>query len=368
MKRMLHWMEKEKLALLLCVCLSGSMLLFAGCGGGDANSSAKYTGSYMAENATTTSASDSLYSNYEEAERYDEGSGSENVSENSESSNRKLITTMNISAETTEFDTLLNTVNAKVAALGGYVESSNINVGSSYYEGYGSSRNASMTIRIPAAHLQEFTDLVTENSNITSQSKNVDDVTLSYVDLQSRKNAYKAEEERLLEMMEMAQTIDEMIVIEDKLADVRYHLESMESQLRTFDNQVDYSTVYLNIKEVVRITPPAPQSVGEKIREGFSENLLTVGLGIRDFFVGLIVNLPFIVIWAVIILVIVLIVKAVSAHSKKKQLRKIREQQNANPGYYQAPAGGPFPNTAPAQQIQGNDAGQKDIPKDRNNG
>ncbi|MBR1441126.1 MAG: DUF4349 domain-containing protein [Lachnospiraceae bacterium] len=306
---------------MLSICMAVGMLLFAGCGGSSSyNSSAKYAGE-----ATTTAdfASDSLYTTYDE-EYAEEDRSSESVNENGASSNRKLITTVNLSAETTDFDTLINNINQKVAALGGYIESSNVNIGSSYYEGYGSSRSASMTIRVPANNLQEMTDMVTENSNITSQSKNVDDVTLSYVDLQSRKNAYKAEEERLLEMMEMTQTIDEMIIIEDKLADVRYHLESMESQLRTFDNQVDYSTVYLNIKEVVRITPPAPQSIGEKISEGFTENLVLVGTGIRDFFVGLIINLPFIVIWVIIILIVVFIVKAVSNHSKKKAIAKMR--------------------------------------------
>ncbi len=321
MKKMVTWIERERISLLLCICLVGSMLLFAGCGGGSSYESSKYAATEAG--ASANYATDSLYTTYDE-EYAEEDRSSESVNENGAASSRKLITTVNLSAETTDFDTLINNINQKVAALGGYIESSNVNIGSSYYDGYGSSRSASMTIRVPAGNLQEMTDMVTENSNITSQSKNVDDVTLSYVDLQSRKNAYKAEEERLLEMMELTQTIDEMIIIEDKLADVRYHLESMESQLRTFDNQVDYSTIYLNIKEVVRITPPAPQSIGEKISEGFTENLVIVGTGIRAFFVGLIINLPFIVIWVIIILIVVVIVKAASNHSKKKAIAKMR--------------------------------------------
>ncbi len=343
MKKMVTWIERERISLLLCICLVGSMLLFAGCGGSSSYESSKYAATEAG--ATANYATDSLYTTYDE-EYAEEDRSSESVNENGASSNRKLITTVNLSAETTDFDTLINNINQKVAALGGYIESSNVNIGSSYYEGYGSSRSASMTIRVPANNLQEMTDMVTENSNITSQSKNVDDVTLSYVDLQSRKNAYKAEEERLLEMMELTQTIDEMIIIEDKLADVRYHLESMESQLRTFDNQVDYSTVYLNIKEVVRITPPAPQSIGEKISEGFTENLVIVGTGIRDFFVGLIINLPFIVIWVIIILIVVVIVKAASNHSKKKAIAKMRAN-GVEPYYGNPQATGVIQGTQP---------------------
>ena len=352
MKKMIKWVEREKISLALSLCLVAGMLLFAGCGGGGSsyNSSSKYAG----EAATANYATDSLYTTYDE-EYAEEDRSSESVNENGAASSRKLITTVNLSAETTDFDTLINNINQKVTALGGYIESSNVNIGSSYYDGYGSSRSASMTIRVPAGNLQEMTDMVTENSNITSQSKNVDDVTLSYVDLQSRKNAYKAEEERLLEMMELTQTIDEMIIIEDKLADVRYHLESMESQLRTFDNQVDYSTIYLDIKEVVRITPPAPQSIGEKISEGFTENLVIVGTGIRDFFVGLIINLPFIVIWVIIILIVVVIVKAASNHSKKKAIAKMRAN-GVEPYYGNAQTTGAIQNLQPGMNAGNNGA------------
>ena len=352
MKKMVTWIERERISLLLCVCLVGSMLLFAGCGGGSSYESSKYAATEAGANANY--ATDSLYTTTTYDEEYaEEGRSSESINENGSTSNRKLITTVNLSAETTDFDTLLNNINQKVASLGGYIESSNVDIGSSYYEGYGSSRSASMTIRIPAGNLKEVTDMVTENSNITSQTKNVDDVTLSYVDLQSRKNAYKAEEERLLEMMELTQSIDEMIIIEDKLADVRYHLESMESQLRTFDNQVDYSTIYLNIKEVVRITPPAPQSIGEKISEGFTENLVVVGTGIRDFFVGLIINLPFIVIWVILILIVVFIVKAVSKHSKKKAIAKMQANAAQQPYYGNIQTTGAISGAQPGAAVTG---------------
>ena len=195
MKKMIKWVEREKISLALSLCLVAGMLLFAGCGGGSSYESSKYATTTTEAGANASYDTDSLYTTYDE-EYAEEGRSSESINENGSTSNRKLITTVNLSAETTDFDTLLNNINQKVASLGGYIESSNVDIGSSYYEGYGSSRSASMTIRIPAGNLQEMTDMVTKNSNITSQSKNVDDVTLSYVDLQSRKNAYKAEEER----------------------------------------------------------------------------------------------------------------------------------------------------------------------------
>jgi hypothetical protein len=114
--------------------------------------------------------------------------------------------------------------------------------------------------------------------------------------------------------MEQAETIEDLITIEDKLADVRYQLESMESQIRTYDNQIDYSTVYLDITEVNRTTSK-PQTTWERMISGFGDSLYGVGIGIRDFFVGVVIYLPYIVVWGLIILCIVLIVKKV--HKKK---------------------------------------------------
>ncbi len=100
-----------------------------------------------------------------------------------------------------------------------------------------------------------FLSQVAENGNITSRSEQETDVTLDYVDLDSHKAVLLAEQERLLSFLEQAETVEEMIMLESRLSEVRYQIESMERQLRTYDNQVEYSTVYLSITEVVELTP-----------------------------------------------------------------------------------------------------------------
>ena len=77
--------------------------------------------------------------------------------------------------------------------------------------------------------------------------------------------------------------------------EVRYQLESMESQLRTYDNQISYSTIYLNINEVTKLTPVKEQSTWEKISTGFVDSLYGVGAGLMNFIIRLIINLPYLV-------------------------------------------------------------------------
>ena len=95
-----------------------------------------------------------------------------------------------------------------------------------------------MTARIPAKRLDEFVQRVGEQSNITNKEERVEDVTLQYVDLESRKKALATEQDRLLELLEKAESVEDIISIEARLSDVRYELESMESQLRTLNNQI----------------------------------------------------------------------------------------------------------------------------------
>ncbi len=252
---------------------------------------------------------------------------------------RKLITTMNVSAETRTFDETLSKVEAKTSSLGGYIESSDIYNGNSYYDVYSgssvSSRHASFTVRVPAPKLPEFLETVSENSNILSQSKNVEDITLSYVDTESRKNALKAEEKRLLAFMEEAESVEEMLQVESRLTDVRYELERIESQLRTYDNQVNFSTVYLDIKEVAVYTEPTPeQTVWDRIREGFADNLRNVEEWLVDLFVWFVVHIPQIAVFLVFVLIITVIVVTLDKRSRKKnikryELRKAKEAQEA---------------------------------------
>ncbi len=238
---------------------------------------------------------------------------------------RKLIRNVNLEVETETFEELLATVEDKTKSLSGYIEESYTYNGSNYY-GRGT-RNANMTIRIPAERLDEFLSAVSEVSNVISRNESVTDVTLQYVDMESHKKALQAEQDRLLELLEKAETIEDIISLESRLSEVRYQIESMESKLRTMDNQVSYSTVYLYIEEVTKLTPVKEQTVWEKISTGFVNSLYRIGNGFTDFVIGFIIALPYLIVWAVIIVMLVLIIRMVIRRSKQKKQLKHTEAE-----------------------------------------
>lgn len=208
---------------------------------------------------------------------------------------RKLIRTVSIDAETDQLEPLLDTLNGKINALGGYVESRNVYNGSTYSSRR--YRHADLTIRIPAEQLDGFVEHVSGVSNVVSSDEQIDDVTLTYVDTETRVAALETEQARLLDLMEKAETLSDLLEIESRLTEVNYQLESWASQLKALENQVSYATVHLYISEVQEYTPVAEKTTWQRIAEGFVDSLEGIWDGAVEIFVWVLANSPYLVLF-----------------------------------------------------------------------
>ena len=243
---------------------------------------------------------------------------------------RKLIRTVFLTMETTEFDPLLEELSQTVTNLGGYVESSNVS-GSSILASPESRRYANLIVRIPSDQLDGFLSQMESLGNVTNRSESTEDVTLQYSDMESRKKALLIEQERLLELLAEAESMDAVIALESRLSEIRYQLESIESQLRIYDNQVDYSTVHIDLSEVKVFTSTSPDSIGTRIQKGFSKNLKSVSDGLVNFFVMIITSLPTLVVLAVILGILVLILRKLIRFDKR-QIQKNKKTDSPETG------------------------------------
>ncbi len=231
---------------------------------------------------------------------------------------RKLIRTIHLDVETDTFDVLLDKLQEQIEALNGYVEQSDISGHSIQYEN--SRRRAHMTVRIPSTKLDQFVTSMEENSNITNKSETTTDITLKYSDLESRKKSLTIEQDRIWALLEKADTLEAVIALEERLSEIRYELESMESKLRVYDNQVDYSTVYLNISEVKVYTPTAPATIGERIQKGFTRNIENMKDASIDFIVWLASSTPLLIPLLGIIFVLIIVIRKFISKKKIKNI------------------------------------------------
>ena len=161
-------------------------------------------------------------------------------------------------------------------------------------------------------------------ANVTSNSESTENVTLTYVSTKSRVEALEVEQARLLELLENAENMEDLLTIESRLTDVRWELENYASQLRVLDNQVNYSTIHLSVWEVDKPTVVAERTVWQKIGDGFSENAGDMWDGLVNTFIWLITVIPYLIPLALIGGVVVLVFKS----GKKLKIKKGKKPTN----------------------------------------
>ena len=305
---------KKFLSLMLCAAL---LLGLTACGG-SAKSEAMYSAGAMVEEAAPMEAPMAADN---AASLKGSQSGSTTLPEG-----RKWIITIDMNVETDDLDTLMTDLDQKINALGGYVEDQNIHNGSNYASRR--YRNANLTIRIPDEKVDQFTSEVSGMANVVSQNLRREDITLQYVATSSRVTALETEETRLLELLAEAENMSDLLEIEARLTDVRYELERHASQLRLYDNQIDYATIYLNISEVQEYTPVEEPTFFERIQTTFSNALEGLGDSIVNITVFLVGNSPYLLTFGLIgFLAIKLSRRRGKATGKKFRFKKKKNEE-----------------------------------------
>ena len=242
-----------------------------------------------------------------------------------EGSPEKLIYSASATVETTEFDGTIEKLSALVEQYGGFVESSSVN-GSNYYtqsRGYSSTRCASYVIRVPSEKFSALMGSLSTLGNVPYSHTYTENITAQYYDTDARLTAYQAQEARLLEMMEAAKTVEDLIAIEEKLTELRYQIESLQSTLKNWDRQVAYSTLDLEVQEVVEYTPESRMSYGQELALALSSGLKRTGEFFKDLLLAIVGALPALVILAVVLAILIPVWK------KRRKARKARKNPPA---------------------------------------
>lgn len=179
----------------------------------------------------------------------------------------KIIYTANLTLESKDYDAARAALDAALAEAGGYLESSD------EYANSGSRRSLSLTLRVPQENYESFLAAVAATGNVTYKSQQADDVTTQYMDVETRLANLEAQRTRLQELQAQADNLSDLLQIETSLTDVQSQIESWQSQLDWYSNQVQQCTVYVNLNEVQNYTPTDESflgSVGAAFAQGWS--------------------------------------------------------------------------------------------------
>lgn len=215
-----------KKRLLCLLCALSLLTLFAACGsaGGDKMAVSETAPADMGwtEDAVETTGENSAFAAVRE--------------------NAKLILRADLSLEAQDFDAAVAAVDRLTASLGGYIESS----GS---RGELGSRYADYVVRVPQQKFETFLEQLGDACHVVSQHRSAEDIADRYSDMETRLATQRTKHTRLLALLEKADRMEDIIALENALAECEYEIDSLTGQLRNYDSLVDFATVSLTLRE-----------------------------------------------------------------------------------------------------------------------
>ena len=222
----------------------------------------------------------------------------------------KIIRNASFTVKTTDYDADLQRLQDLTASMGGRVEY----LSASGDASSGQTRSASLTLRIPAARLDDFLNGAQGIGNVTAMTQEMQDVSDSYYDIKTRLETQQEKMKRLQSMIASAEDVSDLIEIESAIADTQYYIDRYTGQLKSYDGKVEYSTVNVSVREV-RVTEMKEVTLGQRILDGLQDSLENFRYFLEDMVIFLVSALPWLIVLAVAVVAIRLIVKK----KKKKE-------------------------------------------------
>ncbi|MBW7573125.1 DUF4349 domain-containing protein [Caproiciproducens sp. AGMB10547] len=243
------------------------------------------------------------------------------------SSSQKIIERLSYQIETLKFDDSVQKVQSLCTEMNGYVQESGV-TGSGIEKQ--NLRSANFVLRIPQEKLSQFKNSAGSIGSILNLSSSSENISESYYDTEARLKSLRTQQERLMALLQKSGSLTDIIALEKALADVNYQIEQYTGTLRQYDSLINYSTVSIQLNEVVKPTEleKTPVTLGEKISSQFKSSLRALGgfgEGLLIFVIG---GAPVILFLAVIAAAVVFVL-----HKRKRRFQKAA--QKAQPVFTQ---------------------------------
>ncbi len=236
---------------------------------------------------------------------------------------RMVIKTANLEMQTTQYDSSLKNIRAEVEKHGGEITDSNSWSSGSDDTEY---RSIELTIRVPSENYNALLNGVQDAATIDSMSENSEDVTLEYIDITARIDSLKAQEDRLIELMDMATSVTEIMEIEYQLSNVRYEREGYEQQRVYLERQVSMSTIRLRLDEVRNIVI-TQQGFLAGVAMAFNQGIEFLINLVSSLITYIAVLLPTLIFFGIIAAIIFAILKVTEPKRLERQRIKVAKRQ-----------------------------------------
>lgn len=237
---------------------------------------------------------------------------------------RKIIYNATLWLETKQYDQASADLLEAASQAGAYVQSS---------ESSGSAergdRSVYYTLRVPADNYSEFLNAAAQAANLVRRSESSQDVTAEYVDLEARLASLEQQRQRLDELAAKAESLEDLLAIEQQRSEVQYQIESYTGQMNVLQDQISYSTVEVYLDEVTELTPQSPSFLS-RVGSAFWGSWNGFVSVVQELVIGLIYLLPFLVVAAVVIVLVVLLARRAARKRPQPAQQKRPDGENGS--------------------------------------
>ncbi len=154
---------------------------------------------------------------------------------------RMLIQTGQVSVEVPRPDEIMTSFRTQVVAWGGHLQSQ---------------ADTTLTVRVPASRFDEAFDWVKHSGRLLSESRQAQDVTEEFLDLGIRIENARRSRDRLLEILQKADKVEDILKVEAELRRLTEEIERMEGRKKFLADQVTLATLQATFQPVAA-APPA---------------------------------------------------------------------------------------------------------------
>ncbi|MDD2494410.1 MAG: DUF4349 domain-containing protein, partial [Tissierellia bacterium] len=123
---------------------------------------------------------------------------------------------------------------------------------------------------VPQDKFYDFVKFIENLSKVQNKSTLETDVTKEYYEKDNKVKNLEIQEEHLRQLFDKANTVEEMLQIENELRRVRTEIDGLNISLSDIDDRASMSTIDLEVDEVSRANLMARRdNVWDRARDGF---------------------------------------------------------------------------------------------------
>lgn len=131
-----------------------------------------------------------------------------------------------------------------------------------------SNASADMSIRVPASRFDETIAALARFGSVTSRSVKAEDLTGDITDSGARLTNLRRTEADIRAIMDRSGSVSDIMDAENKLSDIREQIETIESDLKSMNGRVAYSSIDVHLAAETQ-NKPADPSIANQLGNAF---------------------------------------------------------------------------------------------------